>query len=180
MSGEIRDLAGEYHRLLSPRIAALVTALRGDERPNTMVAAWHTPVSINPPILAVAIAPLRTSHDLIMKSEEFTLSIPDESMIKKVLVAGSTTGYGFDKSELFNYRKGQKIRTPIITEALGNIECTLNRVIAIGDHSVFFGNVVAASAREFKGVWLGSSPLLHLGDESYALMGNKINSKILK
>lgn len=175
MPSEKLDLAGYYHRILSPRVVALVTALRDDGLPNTMVAAWHTPVSINPPILAVAIAPARATHRLILDTEEFTMSIPDESLMDKVLVAGSATGKTLDKSRLFNYAAGEKTRTPVIRDALGSIECTLNRVIEMGDHSVFFGNVVAAYAMHMDEVWSGASPLLHLGSSHYALMGSKID-----
>jgi len=167
----------EYHRLLCPRIALLVTALRKDGLPNSMVAAWHTPVSINPPILAISITPARMTHRLIQETGEFTLSIPDESMLAIVIQAGSVSGEVQDKSGLFQYAPALRLRTPIIKNALGNIECELNRMIETGDHSVIFGNVLATSARGFNEVWTNSSPLLHLGSDYYTVMGKRINSK---
>ncbi len=40
----------------------------------------------------------------------------------------------------------------------------------MGDHSVFFGNVVACQARGFGEVWKDNSPLLHLGSSFYTVM----------
>jgi flavin reductase (DIM6/NTAB) family NADH-FMN oxidoreductase RutF len=128
MQGKTRGLVDLYHRLLSPRVAALIVTLHEDGLPNVMVAAWHTPVSIKPPILAVSIAPGRLTHRLIQN-------------------------------------------------ALGCIECTLNRILEMGDHSVVFGNVVATYAKGFKEVWISSSPLLHLGSDYYMTMGQRLELK---
>jgi flavin reductase (DIM6/NTAB) family NADH-FMN oxidoreductase RutF len=156
MAGEKEALKSLYHRLLSPRVAALIVALREDDLPNVMVAAWHTAVSIKPPILAVSIAPGRLTHRLIQNAGEFTVNVPDPSLIREVRVAGSRSGASYDKSKLFSYAPGLRVRTPIIKNALGCIECTLNRILEMGDHSVVFGNVVAAYAEGFKEVWISS------------------------
>jgi len=171
---ENRDEVNYFHRLLSPRVSALVTALREDGEPNTMVATWHSPVSLNPPIVAVAISPIRTTHGLILNSEEFTISIPGASMIKKVVAAGSPSTDISTKSRLFDYVPAVKVRTPVIRDALGSLECEVNRVLGIGDHSVFFGNVVAAYAKGFDEVWTGTAPLLHLGSSFYAALGGRV------
>jgi len=156
-----------YHRLLSPRVVVLVTVLRRDRKPNTMVAAWHTPVSIRPPVLAVAISPLRYTHELILAASEFTVCIPPKSMLKQVEEAGSVSGREVDKSALFNYMPSQKVRTPAIQGSLGTIECTLNRAVKVGDHSVILGNVVHFSSERMGDVW-EVSPLLHMGSNYYA------------
>ncbi len=159
-----------YHRLLSPRVAALVVALRDDGRPNVMPAAWHTPVSVNPPVLAVCISPLRYTHSLILKNREFTVNIPDLSVKAAVVEAGSKSGRESDKSSLFNFAPPAKIKTPLIDGAIGAIECELSQAIDVGDHTVFFGDVVACRAKGFGEVWKGKSPLLHLGSSFYTAM----------
>jgi len=168
---------GLYHRLLSPRVAALTVTLREDGLPNVMVAAWHTPVSIKPPILAVSVAPGRLTRRLIQNAGEFTVNIPDASLIKEVMIAGSKSGTSYDKSRLFRFVPGLGVRTPVIKNAIGCVECTLNRILEMGDHSVVFGNVVAAYAKGFKEVWISSSPLLHLGSDYYTTMGQRLELK---
>jgi len=155
-----------YHRLLSPRIPVVVVTLREDESPNAMVAAWHMPVSLDPPILALSVAPGRFSRQLIEKRGEFTVNVPPPSLLEKVKKAGTLSGKFHDKSALFKFVKGTSIETPIIDECIGAIECKLHQILEMGDHSVIFGDVMAARARSFDEVWL-SSPLLHLGGAKY-------------
>lgn len=144
--------------------------LKEDMKPNVMVAAWHTPVSVKPPILAVCIAPGRYTHSLLMKNREFTLNIPDLSMKDRVEVAGSKSGREFDKSSLFAFAPSSKVKAPIIADALGSIECEVDQLVEVGDHSVVFGKVVACQAKGFGEVWKTSSPLLHLGSNFYTVM----------
>jgi flavin reductase (DIM6/NTAB) family NADH-FMN oxidoreductase RutF len=174
---EKRDQTNYFHRLLSPRVPALITALREDGEPNTMAATWHTPVSLNPPMVAVAISPSRTTHSLILNSEEFTVCIPDGTMLEKVMAAGSPSTEGSARAKLFDYEPAIKIKTPVISGALGSLECEVTRVMGIGDHSIFVGNVVAAYARDFDEVWTGTTPLLHLGASFYAVIGSGIEPK---
>lgn len=145
----------------------VVVSLRDEGLPNAMVAAWHMPVSINPPILALSIAPDRFTHRLIEKTGEFTVNIPPPSLLEKVKVVGSISGKTHDKSTLFRFVRGINVKTPIIEESLGAIECRLHRIVEMGDHSVIFGEALSVRAREFNQVWL-SSPLLHLGGTKYA------------
>jgi len=176
MPFKMRVPVRNYHRLLSPRVAALVTALDRNKKPNTMVAAWHSPISNRPPILSVAISPLRYTHQLILEASEFTVCIPPKSMLRQVEAAGASSGKNSDKSALFNYLPAHKIRAPVIQGSLGAIECTLNRALEVGDHSVIFGNVVNCSSDALGDIW-EASPLLHLGLNYYAefILLNKIN-----
>lgn len=88
-------------------------------------------------------------------------------MLKQVEEAGSASGKEVDKSAFFSYCPAQKVKTPVILGCLGSIECTLNRAQKVGDHSVFFGNVVHSSSAMAKDVW-EESPLLHVGSSYYA------------
>jgi flavin reductase (DIM6/NTAB) family NADH-FMN oxidoreductase RutF len=173
-SGRLKSV---YNRLLSPRVAALIVTLREDGQPNVMVAAWHTPVSIKPPILAVAIAPGRMTYRLIQKTGEFTINVPSASLIKEVKIAGSKSGAIYDKVRLFSYAPALRVKTPIIRNAIGHIECTLNKILKMGDHSLVFGNVLAAYAKGFKEVWISPSPLLHLGSKYYTTMFRHLELK---
>jgi flavin reductase (DIM6/NTAB) family NADH-FMN oxidoreductase RutF len=167
MPSKMGESTNNYHRLLAPKVLVLVTALRHDRKPNTMVAAWHSPVSICPPILAVVISPLRHTHGLILATSEFTISIPPKSMLKQVEEAGSLSGKNCDKSVLFSYIPAQKVKAPVIQGSLGTIECTLNRALKVGDHSVIFGNVVHSNSDGMGEIW-EVSPLLHMGSNYYA------------
>jgi flavin reductase (DIM6/NTAB) family NADH-FMN oxidoreductase RutF len=166
MPSKTDTLTNNYHRLLSPRVPVLVTALRPDKKPNTMVASWHSPISIRPPILAVAISPLRYTHALILAASDFTVCIPSKSMLKQVEKAGTVSGREADKSAFFSYSPAKKVKVPLVQGSLGAIECTLNRALKMGDHSVIFGNVIHWTSDKMNEVW-EVSPLLHLGSNHF-------------
>jgi flavin reductase (DIM6/NTAB) family NADH-FMN oxidoreductase RutF len=118
-------------------------------------------------MVAVAISSLRYTHELILATSEFTICIPPKSMLEQVEEAGSLSGRESDKSAIFKYIPAKKVKAPVIQGCLGTIECTLNRAVEVGDHSVFFGNVVHSSSQNLGEVW-AVSPLLHLGSCFYA------------
>jgi flavin reductase (DIM6/NTAB) family NADH-FMN oxidoreductase RutF len=51
----------------------LVSCIGKANKPNVTTVAWAMPTSINPPLLAISLAPTRHSHTLIEESGEFTV-----------------------------------------------------------------------------------------------------------
>ncbi len=145
----------------------LVVVTVGDpdntEKRNGMTAAWISRVSWDPPLVAVAIAPTRYTHELISTFREFALNIVSERLLDVALkVFGSVSGREQDKFKLAGIEPGKakKIRAPIIREAPIVIECKLVSAIRTGDHTVFIGKVVAAyrNNEDKPLVWLLSEP----------------------
>lgn len=62
------------NRLLNIGGVVLITAKFGD-RDNVTPVAWNVPVSKEPALVAVAIAPERFIYELIEKSKEFAINI---------------------------------------------------------------------------------------------------------
>ncbi len=126
-----------------PDPIALVTAKSGDKI-NVMTAGWTTPVSSNPPILMVSIAPQRFTHDLILESGEFGLSILADDQKALSELAGTLSGKKEDKivRPEFELIDAEKISAPLIAGARAWIECSLDSHHTVGDHTVFYGNVL--------------------------------------
>jgi len=56
-----------------PKVALIVTgSARGRE--DAMTAAWHSSISVNPPLYGVSISPRRFVYQLISESREFGLN----------------------------------------------------------------------------------------------------------
>lgn len=75
----------QHTRLLHPKLVVLVVSIGKDGRANVMPAAWVTPVSVNPPLVAVAISPKRYTYKLIKESGEFTLNPRDVLSVYEVV-----------------------------------------------------------------------------------------------
>jgi flavin reductase (DIM6/NTAB) family NADH-FMN oxidoreductase RutF len=137
------------YRLINHGPTVLITTKLG-EKINVMTAAWQMPVSVKPMLVAVSIGHKRFSHELILESREFVVNIPHLEMIKEVLCCGTHSGRDKDKFEVckLTHVKAQKVGAPLIKECIGNIECRLYSHHEAGDHTIFVGEVVAASVKE--------------------------------
>lgn len=136
-------------RLINHGPTVLVTSRAGD-RINVMTASWQMPVSFRPPLVAVAIGHGRWSHGMVMEGREFVVNVPSVEIVKAVWCCGGHSGRDTDKFKVCNLTpvKGQKVGAPLIEECIGNIECRLHSHLDAGDHTIFVGEMVAASVKE--------------------------------
>lgn len=117
---------------------------------NDSVAAstidWLTQTSFNPPLIAVGIKNNSSPYNIIKQSKSFALNILTKgqqnlavSFFKRVVLEN-------------NQINGHKFHTdltgsPILDDIASYIECKLIKVVDIGDHSVFIGEVINASIK---------------------------------
>ena len=87
-----------------PKLAVIVTASAGG-KDNAMTAAWHSSISINPPIYGVSISPQRFTYQLITESKEFGLNFIALEKASLATWVGSTSGREIDKFQRFNIEK---------------------------------------------------------------------------
>jgi flavin reductase (DIM6/NTAB) family NADH-FMN oxidoreductase RutF len=148
-----RDIAA----LLNPRPVALVTCCDHAGRPNVLSVTWTMPVSHEPPIIAISIAPGRHSHSLLLQSNEFVLNIVGQNFLEAVEMCGNSSGKSADKfaKAALQTQKSFCVRPPRIAGALGYLECHIEEHRTVGDHTLFMAKVLHAEALEkaFPGVW---------------------------
>jgi len=139
------------YRLIYPRLVVLVSCIDPTTKKlNIITLAWTTPLSANPPLVGILVAPRRYSHELISSAREFVVNIPTVEILDKAIKCGKISGRMHDKfSEIGLTAKPAKIvKTPIIEECVAHLECKLVDQLTIGDHTLFIGEVVAAYANE--------------------------------
>ncbi len=168
------------HRLLAGQPACLLTVhYRGQD--NVMALGWVSPISLEPPLLALAIHPSRYTHDMLARSQECVLNIPGRPYAEQLVSCGSMSGAGGDKLRACGLTPGQarRVEAPWIEECLAHIECAVVDRLAPGDHTLFVVEVVGAWAEEeaFDQRWKTDSqqedllPLHHLGGGRFGLWG---------
>jgi flavin reductase (DIM6/NTAB) family NADH-FMN oxidoreductase RutF len=165
-------------------VALLTTAWHGAH--NVMPAAFITPLSIDPPLIGVAVHAARHTHDMIRFSEEFALNIPTRELLHHVQYLGSVTGAELNKLELTRLPtfRARRVDAPLLEGCIGWIECGIEDAYRIGDHTLFVGKVVAASAEKdaFDDAWLLADPeerpLHYLGVNYYAILGDRMEARI--
>ena len=141
------NIASAY-RLLHPMHTVLVSCSGKAGKPNITTLAWAMPTSINPPLLAISLAPTRHSYTLIEESGEFIVNIPTLEILQAVYACGSFTGRSFDKFKKANLTPmpAKKVKAPAIRECIAHLECSVDSKFTTGDHTVFVGKILEAYA----------------------------------
>jgi len=177
MEGENREVASNtIYRLMHPRLTILVTSTDDNGKPNIITLAWSMPISLDPPMVAISIAPGRHSHGLISRSKEFVVNVPTVEIARETLYCGRHSGRDVDKFKEtgLTASPAKKVGCPIIKECIAHLECRVEKEIVIGDHTLFVGEVVAAYAEEgaFDGKYDIDAvrPLYHLGGDDFLVL----------
>jgi flavin reductase (DIM6/NTAB) family NADH-FMN oxidoreductase RutF len=170
------------YRLMHPRHVVLVSCVDKAGKANAITLAWSMPVSINPPIVAISIAPKRYSHQLIEETKEFVVNIPTMDIVRETLFCGRRSGRTYDKFKETRLTPlpAKIVKPPIIKECVAHLECKLEEQITVGDHTLFTGRVLTAYAN--KGVFDEKidikqvKPIYHIGGDDFVTIAPKMVS----
>jgi len=169
-----------------PKIAAIITtSARG--RDDAMTAAWHSSISLNPPLYGIAITSKRFTYQLITESQEFGVNFIPIEKASLAAAVGGTSGQQMDKFERFNIEREMPLKTtvPVLKDSYAAYECKLKDSKPYGDHLWIVGEIVAVHFLEeaftpAKVLDLDKiKPLLYLGSDCYASM-DKSSTKLIK
>ena len=138
---ELRRVMGHF----ATGVTIITTASKSGA-PFGLTANAFTSVSLNPPLLLVAVDKKAESYPLFEESKVFTVNIlsdEQETLSRKFAVSGG------DKFQGVAYQMGAN-GVPILDGALAYLECKLYAVYDGGDHTLFLGEIEEARTREIK------------------------------
>jgi flavin reductase (DIM6/NTAB) family NADH-FMN oxidoreductase RutF len=141
------DLA-RVHRLFYPQVPVVITS-EFEGRVGGMPAIWCMPLSFNPPLIGVAIAPEHETYRMIMGSRAFGINWLDFSRAEQIGELGETSAKGYTNKLLavgFKTIKDKRTSQPLIQEASAALECRLNETHRAGTHELVVGEAVNAMA----------------------------------
>jgi flavin reductase (DIM6/NTAB) family NADH-FMN oxidoreductase RutF len=167
----------KYYHYAFPMQTVLVTCNDDKGKTNIITLAWHTPISRKPPLYGISISPKRYSYALIKKSKEFIINFIPYSLVNAAQFCGTHSGRSTDKlcKTKLTLASSKKLSTPLIKEGYAHLECKLVRSVYLGDHTLFVGEVITASADEdaFKNELLRTDkihPLYYIGENMYTTL----------
>jgi flavin reductase (DIM6/NTAB) family NADH-FMN oxidoreductase RutF len=133
---------------LIPLPALMISCQQGEEKPDIVTASWVGVCCSEPPMISLALRKSRHSHSIIEKSEEFVVNITTEDLYKVTDFCGMVSGKDVDKFKETQLTpiKGAKVNAPLIKECPINMECEVKKVIHLGSHDLFIGEIVAVHA----------------------------------
>ncbi|KGG15276.1 MULTISPECIES: flavin reductase family protein [unclassified Prochlorococcus] len=120
----------------------ICTVREGDEI-NGFTASWVTQGSFTPPLVVMAVRSEGSSHGIIKRTNNFCLNFlrSDQKDLAAVFFKPQQ-GLG-GRFESTSYTLGE-VGLPILTDAIGGVECKVIGAIEHGDHTVFAGEVISA------------------------------------
>jgi flavin reductase (DIM6/NTAB) family NADH-FMN oxidoreductase RutF len=122
-----------------------VIGSRAGEQLNGMTANWCSQVSSNPKLVAVSVEQEALTHALIHEGQVFSISIidrEDRAIVRKFTKPVETDVAAKTLNEIPYMEK--TTGAPILAQAAAWLDCQLRQEVAVGDHTLFIGEVVDA------------------------------------
>ncbi|AZR72456.1 flavin reductase [Anoxybacter fermentans] len=135
---------------LAPVPVVLVSCCNEAGESNIITIAWVGTLCSEPPLIGIGIRKSRFSYDMIKETGEFVVNLPSENLVWTTDFCGINSGRNVDKfGELeLTPVPGEKVNAPLIGECPVNIECKVTKILELGSHDLFIGEVVAVHAED--------------------------------
>jgi flavin reductase (DIM6/NTAB) family NADH-FMN oxidoreductase RutF len=146
----MRIEAKHFYKVLSPRLAVVVTTLNSTAIPSACVVSFISPISISPPMLMISLAPVRHTYKNIIHSKEFVVNILGRRYIDQLLQCAAKYQEGVNKIRQAGLSShiSKLVAPPRIGEAAAWIECKVIDSKEMGDHIAIFGEVLDVEVRD--------------------------------
>lgn len=153
------EIIDEALRLIPAPVAVIGAASAGTL--GGLTAAWLTRVSVEPPLLLVAVGRERRTHELLAGAEEFTVSLLHQDQVQVARLFGLHSRRQRDKWAEVPYDLLGR-GAPALRECSARFLCAKDAVHPAGDHDLFVGRVLSAQI-------LAGGPALPLRPGDYAV-----------
>jgi flavin reductase (DIM6/NTAB) family NADH-FMN oxidoreductase RutF len=133
-----------------PMSVVMATCIDSNGKPNIITLGMYMPISSNPRLVCIGVAPRRYSHDLIINSGEFVVNVPSLDLEEEMHYCGTKSGRDYNKFEELGLTPipAKKVKSPLIKECFGHLECKVVDTRTYGDHTLIVGEVISATINE--------------------------------
>jgi flavin reductase ActVB len=143
----------------------MVIARKGDRLWGLTISACCS-ISANPPRVLISLADDASCRDAILETQRFGLSVLRDDQ-KQLAELGAVPGAP-KYVDAFCEDSGSEEPTTMIAGALVHLECRVERVFGIGDHTLLIGDVRAVVSPSREG-----SPLVYF-DRTFHALGDPL------
>jgi flavin reductase (DIM6/NTAB) family NADH-FMN oxidoreductase RutF len=137
----------DIRRFLEPGPVVLVSSYYKNET-NIMTMGWHTVLEFTPSLIGCMITAANHSFELIKKSKECVINIPELHLAETVVDIGNCSGRDVNKFEKFGLtaENATKVKAPLIKECYANFECKIHDAKMLDNYNFFIFEVVKVHA----------------------------------
>ena len=117
-------------------------------KPNVMTVAWGGICCSQPPCVSVSLRKATYTYGNLIERKAFTVSFPSETYVKETDYFGLVSGRDTDKFSATNLTpvKSDVVDAPYVKEFPMVLECKVIKVIEIGLHTEFIGEILDVKA----------------------------------
>ncbi|MFC2017927.1 flavin reductase family protein [Chloroflexota bacterium] len=156
-------------------LSAVIVTSHAAGKDNAMAVAWHSPLSMKPPLYGIAITSSRATYEYILEGKEFAINFLPMEKAELIAAVGGSKGKEIEKFEKFHIASKKAVKTSValLQDAYAAYECTLVDHKTYGDHEWVVGEIVATHILEEAFTSKGLldvarfSPALYLGGDIY-------------
>ena len=136
--------------MLYPLPVVMVSCIDSEGRTNILTVAWTGTVCTNPPMLSISVRPERYSCRMIRETGEFVVNLTTEALARAADLCGVKSGRDVDKWKEAGLTPvpARQVKAPLIGESPVNLECRVEKELALGSHIMFVARVVSVSVDE--------------------------------
>ena len=143
MDRDLRDRDSILAALRHLTHGVYVMGTRRGRQSNAMTASWVMQTSERPPCLAVAVRSDRYTHDIVLESQTFALSVLRDDQVDVATHFADTSGEYHDKLQGIPYGLTPG-GSPFLLDCLAYLDCKVIDRARAGDHTVVVGEVTAS------------------------------------
>ncbi len=162
IAADLRPVQAQDYREVLARFATGVTVVTTLEQTDDGSQPWGTTVnsftgiSLDPPLVMVAIGRERSIHPIIERTGRFGVNVLAEGS-EQISDCFAGAPSALPRSAFCNadFSLG-RVGLPVLDQAIAYVSCDVERVIEAGDHTIYLGRVIETACRDEVG-W----PLLY-------------------
>lgn len=121
-----------------------------DGKANAMTVAWGGICCSKPPCVAISVRSETYTHGNLMDKKAFTVNIPGEKHAKQADYLGTVSGKTVDKFAAAGLTpvKSEIVDAPYVKEFPLCLECVVFKIVEIGLHTQFVGEIKDVKVEE--------------------------------
>jgi len=153
-TAELRPIEAQDYREALTRFATGVTVVTTLEQTGGAPQPWGTTVnsftgiSLDPPLVMVAIGRERSIHPIIERTGRFGVNIlGEDSQQISDCFAGAPSPLPRSAFCNADYQLS-KAGLPVLEQAIAYLSCDVDRIIEAGDHTIYLGKVIETVCRD--------------------------------
>jgi len=147
-SGKKKSLGAKTIASLTP--VWVIGSYDAEGKPNMMTASWAGISCSKPPCVAVSLRKVTYTFGNIVANAAFTVNIPSEQYAPESAFFGTVSGRDMDKLAITGLTpvRSELVNAPYLKEFPLILECKVARIVELGRHTMFIGEIVDVKADE--------------------------------